>query len=350
MDRVARLLDLIASKRSQEDFLLLLLAAQRDGRNVKKACSMIYDKVLICAKKHDMTFTELNSLIRRSPLHLFTYTNSKIIDVKEVSSRVSLITTEDDEKYICKYDEQHLANENTFLTLTLARYMGINAPLCIVIDSHIDDEGKYIVSNDVLPKVDSELRFDPTHSVNIDTLRYGTLQILEYVDGWKDFRIRDMYLVGNVVKQLAHIAAFDMYIGPSDLFLFHLRMVDNIIYENDPDYIQMNIWDKLAINNGNLGISAIDPDRSAKIGLWVTDIKFEHIDDLPDPKLRSINRKKILDLRKDPKYIEDLVYNFIYYFELSKEEGRLFKLEFLKFFDKIDIDTRTVTQLIEWIR
>lgn len=133
---------------------------------------------------------------------------------QNLEGRANLIN----EEFVYKFDEQEKANELSFIASLFAKLCGIRTP-------------------DLMLSVEDG----------------NLIQFIEYLPGWRNYSEEHRSLP-NFAKQLAGLLAFDLTIGNGDRFVFLFRYIDNIIFANDPDYFQMEIWEEPLINEGNFGI------------------------------------------------------------------------------------------------
>jgi len=165
----------------------------------------------------DVSFLPQKDIQLYKSLPIFhIYQNGIILDKTQINSRVSLIQTNLG-NYIVKDDEQYNANRLSFNTSVIATMFQINTPENVLIDN-------------------------------------PQRQIIEYLHGWKDLRIRDLHLLSSekLSEDLGNLLAFSFFIGLTDQFLYMTRIIDNEYFKDDPEYEYMLPWMYPMINN--LGI------------------------------------------------------------------------------------------------
>ena len=166
-------------------------------------------------------------LIER-PFPLYRFTTIQPTVIKPLSGRTYLV----DNLFVYKYDEQRKANSLSFITNLFARACKVNSPDMILSKPLYTIEGE---------------RYEGEKLV----------QIIQYIPDWIDYSSAHPRSKG-FVKQLASLLAFDLVIGNSDRFLFITKFIDNILFRDDPDYQEMDIWDSPQINEGNFGFVGSD--------------------------------------------------------------------------------------------
>lgn len=148
----------------------------------------------------------------KSPFYLFKYARSHAIAIDKIKQELELITINNNIKYIRKHDELFNANKLSFIANLFAKLCKLKTPDIILLD----------------------------------------IQIIQYIPNWVNYYLghpRDP----KFTKHLAKILAFDLTIGNVDRFHFIFKYIDNILFKDDQEYQQMNIWDGEIVNDDNFG-------------------------------------------------------------------------------------------------
>jgi len=80
----------------------------------------------------------------------------------------------------------------------------------------------------------------------------SSLQVMEYIIDFKNLRIRDLNNIPQLPNKLGELLAFDVFIVNSDRFLYMTRLIDNKMFEDDPEYNKIESWDYPMVNLGNI--------------------------------------------------------------------------------------------------
>lgn len=235
------------------------------------------------------------------PFQLYLYESDLPRMIKHIGGRAYLIN----DKFIWKYDEQHKANELSFITNLFAKACGLNCPDIVVCKTDYFIENTLIYEGPVLA------------------------QIVEYLPNWRNYTEEKSEKSNKFIKQLASILAFDLLVCNGDRFLFIWRLIDNIIFKNI--YPKMDLWLNPIINTGNLGI--IDEE------LWSLDMRAHD----------------------DIKYISD-VHNLLtkdfllecsnlmgIYFKLSRSQIKYFNDKLTKYIGKYSEIFPYFNELYNWV-
>ncbi|SNW62696.1 Actin-Fragmin Kinase domain-containing protein [Orpheovirus IHUMI-LCC2] len=176
-------------------------------------------------------------LLSKDPIFLYKYVNEYPKKVKNIAGRALLVN----EKFVYKDEYDDNANFLTFITNLFAKVCGLNVANILLC------KPKYLITQK-LHVSNNKLRSNYEIENNNDKL----LQIIEYLPYWSDYS-NEHGRSNNFIKELAEILAFDLVVSNADRFLFIFRYFDNIIYKDDPEYEQMEIFDDPPINEGNFG-------------------------------------------------------------------------------------------------
>lgn len=154
------------------------------------------------------------------PLSAYKYYNITPKKLQHVGGRAYLA----DNLFIVKYDEQFRANSLSFISNLFAIACGLKVPNMIL-------SNKYSVGVN---------GFDGDEKM---------LQIMDYIPNWEDYS-QDHRRSISFVKELARLLAYDLVVGNFDRFLFITRYFDNIIFANEPEWEDGEIF--VIDKNGNL--------------------------------------------------------------------------------------------------
>lgn len=176
-------------------------------------------------------------LLSKDPIFLYKYVNEYPKNVKNIAGRALLVNN----KFVYKDEHDDNANFLTFITNIFAKVCGLNVANILLA------KPKYLITQK-LSVVNNKLTSNYEIEDNTDRL----LQIIEYLPSWTDYSNEHNH-TNNFIKELAEILAFDLVVGNGDRFLFIFRYFDNIIYKDDPEYEQMELFDDPPINEGNFG-------------------------------------------------------------------------------------------------
>lgn len=254
---------------------------------------MNFINLFIDNKKRNVSFTDVNekfesilmsarsTLLMGKLIALYKYARTKPVSVKNIGGRAYLINGE----FVYKHDEQFKANELSFISNLFAQACKVKCPNMILTtrEDFIDKD-----SNDKLA------------------------QIMEYRPDWSNYS-PEHPRSKSFVKQLARLLAFDLVAGNSDHFLFIDRIIDNIIFANDPEYGQMDLWDSPILNEGNFGFVGDD--------LWSLDHRAN--DDM----------SFILKIHKllDKEFLSTCTRLMAKHFKLSSDEESVFRSKLSKY-------------------
>lgn len=164
----------------------------------------------------------------RDPFPLYRFTEVQPISVRLLGGRAYLVNN----LFVRKHDEQGRANSLSFITNLFAKACKIHVPNMILTDILYIVEGR-------------------------ESGGERSVQIIEYVPNWVNYSPA-LPRGGKFVKQLAALLAFDLVVGNGDRFLFISRSIDNILFRDDPEYEQMDLWETPQINEGNFGFVGTD--------------------------------------------------------------------------------------------
>ena len=177
----------------------------------------------------------------RPPFALFRFLDTKYESIKKINDRVYIINKE----FVYKYDEQRKANYLSFISTLFAKACKIKTPNMVLANLH---------DFDFRPKYTNEEK---------------SVQIMDYLPSWQDYS-SEHQRGPKFGPQLASLLAFDLVIANSDRFLFIFRFIDNILFVDDPEYEQMDLWLDPIINEGNFGFIGLD--------LWSLDCRADKLD------------------------------------------------------------------------
>jgi len=190
------------------DIINILLEVREKNKNMKiiEAVNICCDNIISSKNK------QLSFALAKPPFNLLSYIYQTTKIRKQIDySRAYIINN----SYIKKFDPGY--NTNSFITNLFAQVCDVKVPQLLLT---IDNNKIY--------------------------------QVIEYLKQWRDYdnlHPRNYYFI----EELAVLLAFDLTVGNGDRFLFITRYLENIIFKNDPDYDQMDIWDNPIINEGNFG-------------------------------------------------------------------------------------------------
>lgn len=151
-----------------------------------------------------------------------TFLSDKPVDIKSTSGRPLILTFEDGTKFVYKDDEQHYANELSMVANILLTHFKLNTIPMILMNYSLNNE------------------------------KIKNIQSMKYVEDLTEFNLEEMKKIPSFVEKLGKYIAFMLFVGDFDNFLFIGRFVDNIIFADDIDYNQMNLWGNPIINEGNV--------------------------------------------------------------------------------------------------
>lgn len=244
------------------------------------------------------TLTEINESFREmivkcwdisqflaDPFKLFFRILEPPITVKHLRGRAYTV----DDRFVYKYDEQPDANTLSFITSLFGKVCKIRSPNMVlaILDYHIED---------------GLVHHEPQLA-----------QIMDYLPNWQNYS-HDHPKDDKFVKQLAELLAFDLTVGNGDQFLFIFRLIDDIVFADDPEYESQrdHLWDDPVINGGNFGFVHGD--------LWSLDARPEYTSEQLDQLHASLTDE----------FLMECVILMGQYFELTNNQMALFHKRLLK--------------------